>query len=417
MTELLNRHVAPVASDMLQHFPGIVIEGARQVGKSTLAEQIAAPDAVVMNLDDEQVRDAAIADPAGFVAQAGDRQLIIDEVQRMPELTLAVKASIDRDRRPGRFILTGSSSLLRVKGSADSLAGRIARLTMYGLSRGEALGTPDDFAAAVLGRAKSLPSVSTEATRSDYAQAIAVGSYPEVRTVSSRVRSTWIESYLQGVIVRDMTQLRKEIQATRAMAILRTLAGRQSSELVKEVLARETAVPASTITGYLDLLHDVGLVASIPPWTRNLAKREIARPKTIVVDTGVAMRLARLTPDQLVRIEYGEAFGAMLEAFVAAELLRQRTWSDREFDIFHYRDRDGDEVDLVLEFSDGSVVGVEVKASTSFRSAQFTGLARMRDRLGVRFIAGVVLNTGSTGYRFADRLYGAPVAALWEFKV
>ena len=199
------------------------------------------------------------------------------------------------------------------------------------------------------------------------------------------------------------------------MAVLRTLAGRQSAELVKAKIAEETSVPASTITSYLDLLHDVGLVASVAPWTPNLAKREIGRPKTMVVDSALAMRLARLTPGQLSTLAYSESFGAMLEAFVAAELLRQRTWSDVSFDLFTYRDRDGHEVDLVMEFNDGSVVGVEVKSATSFSASQFAGLARLRDLLGTRFIAGVVLNTGAQGYRYADRLYGAPVSALWEF--
>ncbi|WP_188744772.1 DUF4143 domain-containing protein [Agromyces bauzanensis] len=199
------------------------------------------------------------------------------------------------------------------------------------------------------------------------------------------------------------------------MAVLRTLAGRQSAELVKARLAEETAVPSRTITGYLDLVHDVGLVASIPPWTPNLAKREIGRPKSFVIDSAVAMWLARLTPAQLMQLEYGEAFGGMLGAFVAAELLRQRTWSARRFDVFHYRERDGDEVDVVLEFDDGTVIGIEAKAAVSFNAKQFRGLSRLRDRLGARFIAGVVLNTGTSGYRYADRLYGAPVSALWEF--
>lgn len=211
-----------------------------------------------------------------------------------------------------------------------------------------------------------------------------------------------------------MTELRREVQPARAMGMLRTLAGRQAAELVKAKLAQETAIPPRTVTAYLDLLHDVHLVASVPAWTPNLAKREIGRPKSFVIDSAVAVRLARVTPAQLARIEYGEALGAFLEAFVAAELLRQRAWSARPFDLFHYRDADGDEVDLVLELDDGGVIGVEVKSSTSFAAKQFSGLAKMRDRLGERFIAGVVLNTGSTGYRYADRLYGVPVSALWE---
>jgi len=412
---LIARHAEPVAAELLEHFPGLVIEGARQVGKSTMARNLAAPGAVIMNLDDEQARAAARADPAGFVAQAGEAQLIIDEVQRMPELTLAVKSAIDRDRRPGRFILTGSSSLLHVRGTADSLAGRVARLALYGLSRGEFAGIADDWVVAVTQGADRVSSFGTGIVRADYLRLLAIGGYPEVQRMTDRVRSSWIDAYVEGIVGRDLTELRRDVRPARSSALLHTLAARQSAELVKAKLAEETSVPPSTITGYLDLLHDVGLLASIPPWTPNLAKREIGRPKTIVVDSALALRLARLTPGQLSRLEYGEAFGAMLEGFVAAELLRQRTWSERSYDVFHYRDRDGTtEVDLVLELDDGSVIGVEVKAATSFSAKQFRGLAKLRDQVGERFVAGFVLNTGQSGYRYADRLYGAPISSLWE---
>jgi len=414
VNRLLARHAAPVAREYLQHFPGIVIEGARQVGKSTLAQHIADPNARVLTLDDEQVRAAAIADPAGFIAESSGRQLVIDEIQRLPSLTLAVKAAIDRDRRPGRFILTGSASLLRVKGTADSLAGRVGRLTLHGLSRGEITGEVDDFVSIVLDSPEQITRADGLHTRTEYAALLAAGSYPEIYAATARVRAAWFEGYVRGVVERDMSELKREVRPARSMAVLRTLAGRQSAELVKATLANETAVPATTITGYLDLVHDVGLVASLPPWTPNLAKREIGRPKSFVVDSGLALWLARVTPEQLGRLEYGEAFGAFLEGFVAAELLRQRTWSTRRYDLLHWRDRDGDEVDIVIELDDGRVIGIEVKSASSFTARQFKGLARLRDALGERFVAGIVLNTGETGYRYADRLYGAPVSALWS---
>lgn len=175
MKSLIPRHAAPEAATLLQHFPCLIIEGARQVGKSTLTEHIADSDAVIRNLDNEQVRAAAAADPAGFIADAGDRQLVIDEVQRCPELTLAVKAAIDQDRRPGRFLLTGSASLLRVKGTADSLAGRAARLTLYGLSQGELCSNQDDFASLTARDAAVLVEHQSSLTKFDYAQAIETG--------------------------------------------------------------------------------------------------------------------------------------------------------------------------------------------------------------------------------------------------
>lgn len=415
MPTLIPRNAALVVKQLVEHRPAIIIEGARQVGKSTLAAQIAAPGSVIVNLDVEATRDAARADLEGFVAQAGSRQLVIDEVQRVPELTLAVKAAIDADRRPGRFILTGSSSLLRVRGTADSLAGRVARIDLYGLSEGERFGTVDDFAASARTQATMLPEVRTDYDRGAYVESIARGGFPELTQLPESMRPRWLDEYARSITGRDLAELRREVSPARAIAVLRTLAGRQSAELVKAKLAEETSVPPRTITGYLDLLHDVGLVASVPPWTPNLSKREIGRTKTMVIDSALALRLSRMTPEQLHRLDYGEALGAFLEGFVTAELLKQRTWTTTPFELFHYRDRTGTEVDLILEYDDGRVVGIEVKSSSSYSGRQFTGLTTLRDQLGDRFVAGIVLGTGSHGYRFSDRLYGAPISSLWQF--
>lgn len=413
MPDLIERHSETVAREMLAHFPGLVVEGARQAGKSTLARQLMVHEkAVYMTLDDDDARDAAVADPAGFVARAGDRTIIVDEIQRLPELTLAVKASIDRDRRPGRFILTGSASLLRVRGLADSLAGRVGRLTLYGLSQGELRGASDDFAAI----ARHLDDVvrGWQPKSVDYAALIVRGGYPEAASLPDRMRRRWFDGYLSGVVRRDLGELRREVSPPRVESLLRALAGTQSAELVRAKLATTTQIPASTITAYLDLLTDVGLIATLPPWTPNLRTREVGRRKALVIDSGLALYLTRLTVQQLGELTYRESYGAMLEAFVTAELLKQRTWTEAEFDLYHFRDRNGLEVDLILEFAGGRVLGIEVKAATTFRGDQFRGLQRLRDELGDRFIAGVVLNAGQTSYRYADRLYGLPVSSLWS---
>lgn len=415
MQGVVDRHIAVAATRRLTHAPALIVEGARQVGKSTLARTIAAEDAVHVTLDRESTRDAAIADPEGFVNQAGNAQLVIDELQRLPSLTLALKAAIDADRRPGRFILTGSASLLTIRGTVDSLAGRASRLHLFGFSEGERTGVRDDIAHLVRTRSvEHLVRARGTHTRAGYASLISHGSYPEAQRLGTRDRNTWVDDYLQSIVTRDLPDLRREIRPARAMALLRTIAGRQAAELVKARLASDTDIPASTLTSYLDLLHDVGLVASLPPWTPNLAKREIGRPKTLILDSAVATRLARVSAEQLRSLEYGEALGSFLEAWVAAELLKQQTWSAEEFELFHYRERDGTEVDLVLEFADGGVLGIEVKASSSYSARQFTGLAKLRDRLGTRFLGGIVLGTAEHGYRYADRLVGAPLSALWD---
>jgi uncharacterized protein len=413
MSELIERHSESVAREMLTYFPGLVIEGARQVGKSTLARQLVADrDALYVTLDDDDTRDAAAADPAGFLKRAGEATMVIDEIQRLPELTLAVKASIDQDRRVGRFILTGSASLLRVRGLADSLAGRVGRLDLYGLSQGEIAGVPDDFPAAAMHLEDLVDGWVSDET--DYAAAIATGSYPEVTALPPRMRRRWFDGYLAGIVRRDLGELRKEVSPARVESLLRALAGTQSGELVKSKLATTTSIPASTITSYLDLLADVGLVSTLAPWTPNLRKREVGRRKALVTDSGLALHLTRVTVEQLGQTAYRETYGAMLEGLVAAELLKQQTWTSAEFDLYHFRDRNGLEIDLVLEFAGGRILAIEVKASTSFKGDQFNVLRTLRDELGDRFIGGIVLNTGEKSYRYADRLYGLPISSLWR---
>lgn len=291
------------------------------------------------------------------------------------------------------------------------MAGRVGRLPLYGLSEGEVRAAPADFAARAVTIDDTLD--AWRPVECDYAELLARGGYPEVVSLPDRMRRRWFDGYLTGVVRRDLSELRKEVRPARVESLLRAIAGAQSGELVKSKLADVTAVPASTITSYLDLLADVGLVATVPPWTPNLRKREVGRPKMLVLDSGLALHLTRLTKEQLDELAYREAYGAMLEGLVVAELMRQRTWTGEEFDLYHFRDRNGLEVDAVMELAGGRVVGIEVKAATSFRGSQFDGLRSLRDAVGDRFVAGIVLNTGSESYRFSDRLYGLPIASLW----
>ena len=405
-----------MAREILDFMPALIVEGARQVGKSTLAGQLASTTrALVLNLDDAQTRGAAEDDPPGFVAQAGDRLLVIDEIQRMPELTLAVKSSIDQNRKPGRFILTGSSSLLRVRGLVDSLAGRAGRLKLYGFSQGEIGGCQDDFVSAICSlEGTDIVDFTTSLSRDDYATIVSTGAYPPVVDTTVRRRQLWLDDYLEGLVRRDMPELRKVFNPDRALSLLRLLAANQAGELVKARLAAAADIPAATISSYLDLLTDVGLFTTVPQWTPNLSKREVERPKNLIIDSGLASRLCRLSSSHLASMEYGPAFGLFLEGFVASELLRQRTWTGTSFDLYHYRDRAGVEVDLILELDAGQVIALEVKSATSFQTAQFKNLKVLREKLGDRLKAGIVLNTGAAGYRFSDRLYGLPISALWE---
>lgn len=413
MSALLERHAAAFASEALDAFPALVIQGARQVGKSTFA-QILSRDrrALLLTLDDPSVLDAARSDPVAFVTQFAEGTLVIDEVQRAPELILPVKASIDRDRRPGRFILTGSSDLLRMSRTPDSLAGRAVSVHLRTLSQGEIAGRHDDL----LGRLKSQPSVAgfTSATdRAGYVEALSAGGYPEARLLSPRLRNAWFDSYVERLMEHDLPDVAPRVDRGRMTALLRLVAANQAGELVKARLARDSGVPESSVTTYLDLLETMYLTESLAPWTPNLTSRESSRRKQFVSDPALALRLSRVSAQQLAPIA-SPFLGAAVEAFVAGELFRQQSWSAEEFELFHYRDRDGREVDIVAEFFDGSVIGLEVKSGATYRTEHFTGLRLLRERLGDRFLGGYVLGTAAESIAFGDRLWGLPISALWE---
>lgn len=398
---------------MMDAFPALVIQGARQVGKSTFADLLRTDrDASVVTLDDPNMLAAAVADPVSFIDRAPNQTLVIDEIQRAPELILSIKASIDRDRRPGRFILTGSSDLLRLTRTPDSLAGRAATVRLRTLSQGELRRTSDDL----LGRLRADADVTrfaTSVTRDDYAEVIARGGYPDVREPAPRLRAMWFDSYVERLLDRDLGDIAPRVDASRMGGVLRLLAANQSGELVKARLARDAHVPETSVTTYIDLLETMYLVDRLQSWTPNLTSREASKPKLFVSDPGLALRLARVTSGQLL-IPASPHIGPSMEGFVVTELLKQRSWSSEEFDLFHFRDRAGIEVDVVAELFDGSVMGFEVKSGATVKTDHFAGLRALRDRLGARFLGGYVLNTSRQGVAFGDRLWSLPVSALWE---
>jgi uncharacterized protein len=411
---LIRRNVSDFAQEVVRSFPAVVIQGARQVGKSTLATQLADErNARVLTLDDEQTLSAAIEDPAGFVNQHPDGLLVIDEIQRHPELTLAIKASIDRDRRPGRFVLTGSSDLLRARRATDSLAGRAATIPLRALSQGELAGTVDDFAQRFRAGIR-YPEVRSDTTRAGYAAMIVTGGYPSALDLEARMRNTWFDGYVDRLVHRDARELLHITDPNRLMSLLRLIAANQAGELVKARFAQDARIPSTSITSYLDTIETLFLVDLLRPWTPNLTSRETGKPKASISDSGLAARLSRVTEQQLTPVDgMSHHLGPLLEGFVVGELLKQRGWSEEEYELFHYRTRDGLEVDVIMEFADGQVLGIEVKSSATFRPDQFAGLRALRDRLGGRFAGGIVLNTGNTGYQFAERLYGLPVSSIW----
>lgn len=410
-----SRHITPRLVEALADTPVVTIQGARQTGKSTLATQVAGSHGVsVYTLDDDATRDAASADPASFIENAGRGLIVIDEVQRAPNLILPIKASVDRDRRPGRFLLTGSADLMRVPGAEDSLAGRAETIPLMPLSQGEFRGTHDDFAARVFAsNPDDLVGWSTGATREVLVSAITTGGYPESATRPLHRRGRWLMEYAERLLKRDLRDL-GNVSSERLASALSLIAANQGGELVIAHLARHLSVAESTAATYVELLRSLYLIDTIPGWSRSRTNRLVRKPKLFVIDSGLCSRLNNLTDDSLNSPLGVNHMGGLLEGFVAAELARQSTWSEVDFKLSHFRESGGTEVDLALTGPAGQVVGIEVKATTSVMAKHFNGLRKMRDRVGDDFRLGIVLHTGQRAWSFGDDMVALPVGALWE---
>lgn len=414
LTGLRKRYAQALVEETLEDTPITVIQGARQVGKSTLVREVVADrDATVLSLDATAAYNAAQADPDAFVRQS-DGLLVIDEVQRAPELVRAMKDAVEEDRRPGRFLVTGSADLLQIPGTEESLAGRAETVVLYGLSQGELAGHREDFVDQLLaGNEKALRGRAGILSREDYLEAVCAGSYPEPLSRTERRRNAWFDNYVKRIMTRDVKDLSRLAHLDRLPDLLRLLAANTSGELVKARVANDAGIPETSLPGYLELLETLYLIHVLPAWGDNLTKRVTGRPKVALLDTGLAARLNHVTPSAMAPGAVSEAAGGLLESFVAGELRRQLVWAETPARLFHFRDRDGLEVDIVVESDSRRVAGVEMKAAGSVSRGDFKGLAFLRDNLETRFAMGVVLYTGKQPLPFGDRLWALPYSALW----
>lgn len=413
---LLDRNLTPKVQEALGDTRVVSVVGPRQAGKTTLVKQLQRrdPDATFVTLDDDPVREAAKQDPRAFV-EGRPGMLVIDEVQRAPDLMLAIKASVDRDPRPGRFLLTGSTNLFAVRQIADFLAGRMESLQLHPLSQGEIEGRQERFIDAVLEGEVGI-GMRVDLSKRDYLNRACAGGFPEplLRTARQR-RQRWFTSYVREVTAREVRDVAELSRIGELPRLMRLIGARHTSVLNVADLARDARMPERTVHRYLDVLEAVFLIQRLPAWAANLTSREARQSKVIIVDSGLAAHLRGASPEPLVRPEVARgADGPILEGFVVGELTRQIGWSDSSLSLHHYRDRTGIEVDIVIEAYDGRVVAIEVKSAATVAADDFQHLALVRDRLGVRFRTGLVLYAGEHGLSFGERLAALPIAALWR---
>lgn len=409
------RWAEALVQEAMADTPISIVQGARQVGKTTLVKRLVDDSGGrLLSLDNAGVLLAAQADPDGFVRQLPGGLLAIDEAQRVPSLIRALKATVDDDRRPGRFLVTGSADLLDVPGSGESLAGRAETIPLYGFSQGELAGVRDDFVTTIVtGGLEGWATPTAAVGREGYARAIMAGGFPEVQGRADRRRERWFDNYLARVVEHDAAEVSRLRQLERLDTLLRLIASSNAGELVKAKVARQSGIPETSVDPYVRLLETLYLVHRLPPWGNSLTQRVIGRPKIIVVDSGVAAHLAGQSVERLTTVSADDQFGPLFEAFVASELLKQQTWSATSFRLHHYRDREGNEVDLVAELGDGRILAFKIKAARSAVSNHLRGLTFLRNKLKGRFIAGVVLNTSVFPLKLGDRLWSAPASSLW----
>ena len=412
------RLIRPLLEEALADTPVVLVHGPRQCGKTTLARDVGdAASYVYRTFDDDTLRAAAEADPVGFVAGLPDRT-VLDEVQRVPGLFTSLKAAVDRDRTPGRFLLTGSANVLLVPHLSDSLAGRMEVLRLHPLSQHELAGLAGEaptFVERLFQAQIGLATELREGSRLGHALAetVAAGGYPAaLERTAPRRRAAWYRAYVDTIVQRDVRDL-AAIRNLDALPRLLAVVASQTARLLNVAdLSGPFQMTRPTVRDYVTLLSRVFLLDELPPWHSNRLSRLVKTAKLHAGDTGVACALLDVGADELWADR--ELYGQMLETFVYGELQRQASGLGRPVRFHHLRDRKGVEVDLVLERSGRGLVGVEVKAAATVRGKDFHGLHRLQDAVGERLVAGVVLYDGEATLPFGDGLWAVPIRRLWE---
>jgi hypothetical protein len=411
---MLDRHLSPFVLAALADRPVVLLHGARQTGKTTLAHALAdtAHPARYLTFDDAGVLGAARTDPSGFVAGLGG-PVVLDEVQRAPEIFPAIKALVDRHRTAGRFLLTGSANVMVAPRLSESLAGRMEILTLWPLSQGEIDGAADGFLDAVFD--ERLPaSVPARVTRHAVLDRLVTGGYPEVVSgIDTARRPAWFGSYVTAILQRDVRDIANVADLTALPRLLALIASRPMALLNAADLGRSLGLPQTTLKRYLALLEATFLLRTLPPWYVNIGKRLSKAPKVFVTDTGLAAYLLGLDVPRL--LNDPTLLGGLLESFIVIEIQKQAGWSRTRPGLFHFRSHDGREVDLVLEAAGGRVVGVEIKAAATVNAADFKGLRFLAEAAGRRFHRGIVLYTGDEVLPFGPGMHAVPINAVWQW--
>jgi predicted AAA+ superfamily ATPase len=337
--------------------------------------------------------------------------IVIDEVQKASALFPAIKRAVDRDRSPGRFLLTGSANVLMLPKISESLAGRMEIVTLHPLSRGEMAGRKERFIEAAF-TSDQMQLSFRRSEENDLSEILSKGGFPEASARKSFARRrAWFSAYVTAILQRDVRDLANIEGLTDMPRLLSVLASRSGGLMNMSELSRTLGIPHTTLKRYLSLMEATFLLMPLRAWSANIGKRLIKAPKIFLTDSGLAAHLSGFNPGAK---EPDSIFtGALLECFVLSELRKQATWSSFFVRLYHYRTTTGREVDFVLEDDAGRLVAVEVKAAHRVGRKDFSGIVSFAETVPDRFVRGMVLYAGSEAVSFGPNLSAVPLNALW----
>lgn len=411
------RRLAPVILDQMRTEPVVILTGPRTVGKSTLLAELASDlDRPILDLDQPATRAAVAADPSFMVSGAGP--VLIDEFQHVPEVLDAIKAELNKDNRPGRFVLTGSTRYAVLPRAAQSLAGRAHIIEVLPLSQGELHGQRERFADLLWTDPEQLLRPDPQPSRrEEYADRILTGGFPSMlHRATTRARTSWFADYTDLAVMRDVLDIAKIRQREALPRLFRQLAA-QTGQLLNITRAGEqVGLDKSTANRYATLLEAAFMIQRLPAWAGAAGRPAVRHPKLHVIDSGLAASLLGLSGSKISARDPSALtdLGHVTKTFAVGEIRKQVSWSDTVTSLSHLRTVSGDEVDLILETWDGYIAGIEIKAGARVRDDDFNGLRLLRDKVGDRFVTGVLLNLGDLSYRYEDRILVAPMCTLWK---
>jgi len=406
--ELIPRFAAELVKTALSDTPVVMVTGPRQSGKTTLVRDLVASDREFITMDDATTLAAARSDPTGLVRRL-DRATI-DEIQRAPDLLRAIKKSVDEDRRAGRFLLTGSANILVVPRVSESLAGRMEIVNLLPLAQAEILRRKPTFLSSAL--AGQIAKPGELMIGEDLVKAVLVGGYPAMlRRAAPKRRRNWATNYLTAIVQRDMREIAEVEKLDQMPRLLRILAHHSGQLTNFTQMGGQIGFDDKTTRKYVAILEQLFLVRRVEPWFRNQLKRLVKTPKLHFLDSGLLGAVLGASQERV--LAERQTFGTLLETFVISEVLKQASWSDESCSLYHYRDKDQDEVDLVIETAAGALIGIEVKASATVTQADFKGLRKLASACGNEFKLGVLLYDGTSTVPFSGELFAAPISCLW----